>query len=69
MKLQRAAPNINILEDQIADLEQEKEIWKRRSSSGELGHEELQEKSNRYNEVVKEIEERTERWFELAERV
>ncbi len=58
----------NKLEDQIAELEEEKEALEAKISSGELGHEELQEKSARYEKLVNEIEERTERWFELAER-
>ncbi|MFH5832411.1 ABC-F family ATP-binding cassette domain-containing protein [Halalkalibaculum sp. DA3122] len=56
------------LEEEIARLEEEKKELENQISSGELGHEELQEKSTRYDTLMKQIEERTERWFELAER-
>ncbi|WP_138430101.1 ABC-F family ATP-binding cassette domain-containing protein [Fodinibius saliphilus] len=58
----------NKLEDKIAELESKKEALEKQISSGELAHDELREKSNRYAELESEIEDCTERWFELAER-
>lgn len=56
------------LQDKISQLEEVKQQLEEEISSGELDHEELQEKSDRYGEVSDEIEEKTMRWFELAER-
>ncbi|WP_440999403.1 ribosomal protection-like ABC-F family protein [Fodinibius sp. SL11] len=58
----------NKLEDKIAELEKKKEKMEAEISSGELNHEELREKSDEYSALKNEIEEYTERWFELAER-
>ena len=58
----------NKLEDKIAELEKKKEKMEAEISSGELDHEELREKSDEYSALKNEIEEYTERWFELAER-
>ncbi len=56
------------LEKQIEELEAKKQALETQISSGELDHEELREKSNRYAELEEQIENYTERWFELAER-
>ncbi|MDZ7659319.1 ABC-F family ATP-binding cassette domain-containing protein [Fodinibius sp.] len=58
----------NKLEDKIAKLEEKKEELEAEISGGELNHEELREKSDEYSALKAEIEECTERWFELAER-
>lgn len=58
----------NKLEDKIEKLEDKKEKFEAEISSGELNHEELREKSDEYAAVKAEIEQATERWFELAER-
>lgn len=58
----------NKLEKKIDELETEKEQLESEMSNGDLGHEELQEKSDRYAELKQELETKTERWFELAER-
>ncbi len=58
----------NKLGDKIDELEQEKEALEQKLSSGELDHEELREKSAEYEQLKDEIDEHTERWFELAER-
>lgn len=58
----------NKLEDKIAELEKRKKELETEISSGELDHKELREKSDEYSELKAEIEECTERWFELAER-
>jgi len=58
----------NKLGDKIDKLEQEKEALEQKLSSGELDHEELREKSAEYEQLKDEIDEHTERWFELAER-
>jgi len=57
------------LEKEIADLEEKKESIEVEISSGNLDHEELQEKSRAYSELSKTLESKTERWFALAERV
>ena len=57
------------LEQHIEELETKKEALEVQISSGDLDHEELREKSNRYAELEEEIEQCTERWFELAERM
>ncbi|MEX0649080.1 MAG: ABC-F family ATP-binding cassette domain-containing protein [Balneolaceae bacterium] len=57
------------LEKEIAQLEEEKAKLERLIGSGELAYGELTEQSNRYGEVEEELEEKTNRWFEMAERV
>jgi ATP-binding cassette subfamily F protein uup len=57
------------LEKEIADLEEKKESIEVEISSGNLDHEELQEKSRAYSKLSKTLESKTERWFALAERV
>ncbi len=56
------------LEKEIANLEEKKQNLEAEISSGDLDHEELQQKSNAYSELSDTLEEKTERWFELAER-
>ncbi|WP_445666213.1 ribosomal protection-like ABC-F family protein [Fodinibius sp. AD559] len=58
----------NKLEDKIAELEEKKEELEAEISSGKLDHEQLREMSDKYSALKAEIEECTERWFELAER-
>jgi ATP-binding cassette subfamily F protein uup len=58
----------NKLEDEIARLEDKKQELEQILNSGDLEHDELRKKSEKYSELEEEIEERTERWFELAER-
>ena len=56
------------LEEEIAELEKQKEALEAQISSGTLNHEELQEKSSNYGELTDALDSKTERWFELAER-
>lgn len=56
------------LEKEIARLEEEQKSLEKRIGSGELGLKELEENSFRYGEVMKEIESKTARWLELAEK-
>lgn len=56
------------LEQKIAGLEELKEELEAEISSGDLDHEELQEKSTRYGKITEQIEEHTLRWFELSEK-
>jgi ATP-binding cassette subfamily F protein uup len=58
----------NKLEDKIAELEEKKKKLEAEIGSGNLDHEQLREKSDEYSALKAEIEECTERWFELAER-
>ncbi len=58
----------NKLEEKIAKLEEQKKALETEISSGNLNHEELQEKSKQYKEINAKIEKQTSRWFELAER-
>lgn len=59
----------NKLEDKIQELEAKKEALGTQINKADLDHEELREKSNHYAELEDEIENCTERWFELAERM
>lgn len=54
------------LEKDIQRLEEEKEKTEAEFVSGELSQEEIQEKSIELQKIIKESEEKTERWFELA---
>jgi ATP-binding cassette subfamily F protein uup len=56
------------LENLISRLEQEKSALETGLGSGLLGQAELREKSNRFSEVLKEIDNSTERWMELSEK-
>ncbi len=56
------------LERDIASLEAEKKGIEAELADGTLGYDELQEKSERYGILGKLIDEKSERWFELAER-
>lgn len=56
------------LEEEISELEESKEKLESELSSGSLDHEELQKKSALYGELSETLDEKTERWFELAER-
>ncbi|MEL7834192.1 ABC-F family ATP-binding cassette domain-containing protein [Fodinibius sp. Rm-B-1B1-1] len=56
------------LGNKIDKLEKQKEKLGAEINSGELDHEELREKSDEYAALEQQIEEYTERWFELAER-
>ncbi|MBN2732975.1 MAG: ABC-F family ATP-binding cassette domain-containing protein [Balneolaceae bacterium] len=58
----------NELETQIANLEEKKKALEKEISSGTLGHEKLQKKSQVYSKLTETLEAKTERWFELAER-
>ncbi len=55
------------LEKAIADLEAKEEELNRKLNSGELPPEELTEVSEELGRVMKELEEKTERWMELEE--
>lgn len=57
------------LEKEIAQLEKKKKLLEVEIGSGDLKHEELEEKSAAYNDCNEALEAKTERWFELAERV
>jgi len=56
------------LEQKIEELESQKQALEDQLNSGDLNHEELREKSQKYAELEEQIETHTERWFELAER-
>lgn len=56
------------LEEEINRLEQEKEELESLLSDGSLDQQTLQEKSARYGEIETEIEEKTMRWVELADK-
>ncbi len=52
---------------EIAALEAEKSLLESEISSGTLAHEELSQKADRYSELIKLIDQKSERWFELTE--
>ena len=54
------------LEKDIQRLEEDKEKIEAEFVSGELSQEEIQEKSMELQKIIKQSEEKTERWFELA---
>lgn len=54
------------LEKDIQRLEEKKETIEQEFVSGELSQEEIQEKSMELQKIIKDSEEKTERWFELA---
>ena len=55
------------LEQEIAQLEEEKAALETDMSSGLLGNDELLEKSDRIAKVIDELDEKTMRWLELSE--
>ena len=55
------------LEKDIADLEKEKEIIEEEISSGTLNNDELIQKSNRIGEIIKLLDQKSDRWLELSE--
>ncbi|MFO8236102.1 MAG: ABC-F family ATP-binding cassette domain-containing protein [Bacteroidales bacterium] len=52
---------------EIEKLEQERKQLEKQLSAGNLDNEKMVEKSNRIGELMKLIDEKTERWFELSE--
>jgi len=52
---------------EIAELEAEKTLLENEISSGALPHHEIAQKSARYSELMKLIDQKSERWFELTE--
>lgn len=56
------------LEKEIAKLESEKEKLEALLAGGDLEYEEISEQSQRYGEIEKLLDEKTSRWFEIAER-
>jgi ATP-binding cassette subfamily F protein uup len=55
------------LEKEIAQLEEEKAILEELMNSGELGADELVDKSKRYAEIKDLLDEKELRWLELSE--
>lgn len=56
----------NRLEKDIAQLENEKQLIENLFSEGNLNITQIQEQSEKLNLIIKELEEKTERWFELS---
>ena len=52
---------------EIAELEAEKALLESEISRGSLSHDDITQKSERYSEVIKLIDKKSERWFELIE--
>jgi len=57
------------LEKEISELEAEKNEIEKKVSSGNLSNDELVEKSNKIGVLMKEIDQKTERWMELSEKI
>jgi len=57
------------LEKDIAVLEQQKLKLEEKMNSGDASHEELNEDSQKYNAILKQIDEKSMRWIELADRL
>ncbi len=55
------------LENDIADLENEKANLEKEISSGVLNNDDLIQKSNRIGEIIKLLDEKSDRWLELSE--
>jgi len=58
-----------LLEKVIEALEAEKAMLETLLSAGTLGHEELKNHSIRIGQIIDEIDEKTDRWLELGERI
>ncbi|MGN6298055.1 MAG: ABC-F family ATP-binding cassette domain-containing protein [Ginsengibacter sp.] len=56
------------LEDEIADLEKEKELLEVKLSNGSADFEKLQETSEKINDIIVLIDKKETRWLELSER-
>jgi ATP-binding cassette subfamily F protein uup len=56
------------LEDEIAELEKEKELLEVRLSNGSTDFEKLQETSEKINDIIVLIDKKETRWLELSER-
>lgn len=52
---------------EIAELETEKKQLESELSSGTLSNDEITKKSDRYSEIIKQLDAKGERWFELSE--
>ncbi|MBS3775409.1 MAG: ABC-F family ATP-binding cassette domain-containing protein [Bacteroidales bacterium] len=57
------------LEKEIETLEQEKKSLEEEMNSGKLDNDKIMEKSNRLGEVMRLIDEKTDRWLELSEMI
>lgn len=57
------------LEKEIDELEQRKEVIVRKMNSGTASHEDLQKWGREISEIDQQVEEKTDRWMELGERV
>ena len=55
------------LEKEIEELEEEKKSLEEQMNSGDLDNDRIVEKSNRLGEVMRLIDEKTDRWIELSE--
>jgi ATP-binding cassette subfamily F protein uup len=58
---------LDTITKEIEELEKEKSSLELEISSGSLPHDDLLKKSSRYSEVLKLIDKKSERWFELTE--
>ena len=56
------------LENEIAALEKEKSILEEELNSGKLELRDLREKSTRIALLIKELDKKSDRWFELSEK-
>jgi ATP-binding cassette subfamily F protein uup len=52
---------------EIAELEDEKKLLESELSSGTLSSDDITKKSDRYSEIIKQLDVKGERWFELTE--
>jgi len=57
---------LETLTKEIAELENEKRLLETEISCGTLSHDEITQKSDRYSVIIKTVEEKSERWFELS---
>ncbi|MCK5029413.1 MAG: ABC-F family ATP-binding cassette domain-containing protein, partial [Bacteroidales bacterium] len=55
------------LDQEIADLESEKEILEQEIGEGNLSSDDIIEKSHRIGEIIKLLDEKSDRWLELGE--
>ena len=56
------------MENEIAALEKEKSILEEELNSGKLELRDLREKSTRIALLIKELDKKSDRWFELSEK-
>lgn len=64
----KESKELKLLEGELAELENKKSALMEKMNSGNLKHNEMHDCSVQYDETVKEIESKTDRWLELSDK-